>query len=201
MDETAYVIGFNVAVACAFGRVGGIVIGALRSLSKRRSFKTVRFGLVEAITLLEPPILAVTTYLLLVNRQNPDSVSTAAAAAAAAGALVALAGLGLLVWALLSWRDLFVGHAVAEGQELVTAGAYGFVRHPVYLGALLIWAGLSLTFLSAITAAITVGFVIPTYLLYIRSEEAMMLASFGEEYVRYRRAVPKLFPRPRGLAL
>jgi protein-S-isoprenylcysteine O-methyltransferase Ste14 len=193
------VIGFNVAVACAFGRVGGIVIGGLRSLANRSRFETVRFGWVEAITLLEPPALAVTTYVLLVNREGPDSISTAEAAAAAAGGLVALAGLVLLVWTLLSWRELFVGHAVLEGQELVTSGAYGFVRHPVYLGALLIWAGLSLSFLSAIAAAITVACIVPCYLLYIRSEETMMFESFGEEYSRYRRAVPMLLPRPRAL--
>jgi protein-S-isoprenylcysteine O-methyltransferase Ste14 len=39
--------------------------------------------------------------------------------------------------------------------------------------------------------------VIPVYLLYMRSEEAMMLESFGAEYSRYRREVPMLLPRPR----
>src|SRR5437667_56865 len=79
-----------------------------------------------------------------------------------------------------------------------TGGAYGVVRHPAYLGAVLIWAGLSLCFLSAVGAAITVFYVVPVYLLYIRSEEAMMLECFGEEYRSYRRQVPMLLPRWRG---
>ena len=197
MVETVYVIGFNVAVACAFARVGGIVIGAMRSVAKRRRFEVVRFGAIEAITLLEPPVLAVTTYALLVNRESSNAVSGGEATAAAAGGLVALAGLALVLWTLASWRELFVGHAVLEGQQVVTGGAYGLVRHPVYLGALLIWGGLSLCFLSAPAAAITAVYVTPAYLLYIRSEENMMLESFGDQYRRYRQKVPMLIPRPR----
>ncbi len=190
-------VGFNVAVACAFARVGGIAIGVLRSLAKRRRFEVVRFGIVEAAALLEPPVLAVTTYVLLVNREKPSAVSGAEATAAATGALVAFAGLALVIWTLLSWRELFVGHAVLGGQQLVTGGAYGLVRHPVYLGALLIWSGLSLCFLSAPAAVITAIYVTPAYLLYIRSEEKMMLQSFGDRYRRYRQKIPMLMPLPR----
>jgi len=38
---------------------------------------------------------------------------------------------------------------------------------------------------------------IPIYLLYIRSQEDMMLETFGDAYREYRRVVPMLFPRPR----
>jgi protein-S-isoprenylcysteine O-methyltransferase Ste14 len=197
MRDAAFVVGFNLAVACAFGRAGGVLIFAARSLAIRRRFDAVRFGAVEAIVLPEPVVLAAAAYVLLVNRESSSSVSTAEAAAAFAGGLVALVGLVLVVWTLLSWRQLFVGHAVLGNQELVTDGAFGVVRHPVYLGALLIWSGLSLCFLSAVAAAITLVYVIPVYLLYMRSEEAMMLESFGAEYSRYRREVPMLLPRPR----
>jgi protein-S-isoprenylcysteine O-methyltransferase Ste14 len=195
MREAAFVVGFNLAVGCAFARVGGIVIGAARSLAKRHRFETVRFGAVEAITLLEPVVLAVIAYLLLVHRESSGSASAGEAIAALAGGLVSLSGLALVIWTLLSWRQLFVGHAVLADQQLVTGAAYGVVRHPVYLGALLIWCGLSLCFLSPVAAAITAFYVLPAYFLYIRSEEAMMLDSFGDQYVRYRQQVPMLLPR------
>jgi protein-S-isoprenylcysteine O-methyltransferase Ste14 len=163
----------------------------------RRRFEAVRFGAIEAIVLPEPVLLAAAAYVLLVDRESLSSVSAAEAAAALVGGLVALTGLALVVWTLVSWRQLFVGHGVLGNQELVTGGAYGVVRHPVYLGALLIWFGLSLCFLSAAAAAITVLYVLPAYLLYMRSEEAMMLDSFGAQYSRYRREVPMLLPRPR----
>jgi protein-S-isoprenylcysteine O-methyltransferase Ste14 len=194
MAEAAFIIGFNLAVGCAFARVAGVLIGAARSLSKRQGFETVRFGAVEAVTLLEPAVLAVTAYLLLVNRDS-GSASPGEAIAGLTGGFVSLTGLALVVWTLLSWRQLFVGHAVLKGQQLVTGGAYGLVRHPVYLGALMIWCGLCLCFLSPVAAVITAVYVFPAYLLYIRSEEGMMLDSFGDQYVRYRRQVPMLLPR------
>jgi len=110
---------------------------------------------------------------------------------------VAVWGFVLIVWTITSWRQLFVGHAVLADQKLVTKGAYGVVRHPVYLAALLIWCGLSLCFLSAEAAIVTSLYVLPAYLLYIRSEEMMMLDFFGDEYRRYRQQVPMLLPRLR----
>jgi protein-S-isoprenylcysteine O-methyltransferase Ste14 len=195
--EATYVIGFNLAVGCAFARVGGILLAAARSLAARRRFEVARFGAVEAVTLLEPAVLAAVAILLLVQREPASGVSAWEAAAAGAGGLVSAAGLALAVWTLLSWRQLFVGHAVLGGQPLVTDRAYALVRHPVYLGALLIWCGLSLCFLSPLAAAITLVYVLPAYLFYIRSEEAMMLEVFGERYAAYRRATPGLLPWPR----
>jgi protein-S-isoprenylcysteine O-methyltransferase Ste14 len=195
--QTVYVCGFNLAAGCAFARAGGVLAGALRSLLGRRRFAVVRFGAIEAITLLEPAALAATAALLLAGRKSPGSVVPGDAIAALAGGLLALAGLALCVWTLVSWRQLFVGHALLQGQQLVTAGAYARVRHPVYLGGMLIWCGLSLGFLSPAAAAVTVVYVVPVYLLYIRAEETMMLASFGERYGRYRASVPMLLPRRR----
>jgi protein-S-isoprenylcysteine O-methyltransferase Ste14 len=197
MEEVVFVVGFNLAVGCAFARVGGIVVGVARSLGKRKRFETARFGAVEAVTLLEPAVLAVTAYWLLVERESSSSASLGDATAALTGGLVSLSGLALLVWSLLSWRQLFVGHAVLADQRLVTGAAYAVVRHPVYLGAFLIWCGLSLCFLSPVAAAITAVYVVPAYVLYIRSEEAMMLDSFGDQYARYRQQVPMLLPRLR----
>ena len=103
--------------------------------------------------------------------------------------------MNVLLWAVLSWRQLFFGHGVLEGHELVDSGAYGFVRHPAYLGALLVWAGLSIAFLDAIVAVVTALYVLPIYIAYLRAEEAMMEARFGDDYRRYRERVPMLLPR------
>ena len=82
-------------------------------------------------------------------------------------------------------------------HELVTRGAYGCVRHPVYLAALLVWLALAVGYLSGTALAVTALYVIPIYLLYIRSEEEMMLETFGDAYREYRNVVPMLVPRPR----
>jgi len=77
----------------------------------------------------------------------------------------------------------------------VTAGPYRHLRHPLYSGALLIWASLSVAFISWLVLAITVVYVLPAYLIYMRSEERMLLAHFGEPYASYRNRVGMLLPR------
>jgi protein-S-isoprenylcysteine O-methyltransferase Ste14 len=84
-----------------------------------------------------------------------------------------------------------------EGQQLVTGGAYGLVRHPAYLGAMLVWLGLAVALLSPIVLTVTVVYVAPMYLLYITSEEKMMRDEFGAAYARYCRDVPMLLPYSR----
>ena len=139
---------------------------------------------------LEPFLLLAWSYGFLANLP-----SSANPIAAGAGAVVVLAGWALLVWTWLSWPRIYAGHAVLEDHALVSSGAYGMVRHPVYLGAFVIWFGLALGFLSLGTLLITVLYVIPSYHLYARSEEEMMLDAFGDEYRDYRQQVPMWLPR------
>jgi protein-S-isoprenylcysteine O-methyltransferase Ste14 len=145
---------------------------------------------------MEPIILiAVAISLLRSIDARPLGPAVAESIAAAVGAGVVVSGWAIIVWTFLSWPTLFAGHGVLVDQGLVTRGAYGWVRHPVYLGAFFIWVGLALAFSSGMTFAIVVLYVIPAYVLYIRSEERMMLQSFGHPYDDYRRRVPMLIPR------
>jgi hypothetical protein len=99
--QVAFEVGSIVTVLIALGRAAGVVVGAVRSLAGRQQFAVVRFGAVEAITLLEPLVLSVTAIVLLVGRPAASSVSAGEAIAALAGALTAVLGLGLILWTLL----------------------------------------------------------------------------------------------------
>jgi protein-S-isoprenylcysteine O-methyltransferase Ste14 len=147
-------------------------------------------GWVEWLTLFEPFLLLGSAYgFMVVPPAAPDAI------AAWAGALVVLAGWALIVWTYFSWPAIYAGHAVLEDHALVEGGAYGRVRHPVYLGAFLIWGGLALGTWSFGTLLITLLYVIPIYLLYARSEEEMMLDAFGDAYRDYCGRIPMWIPR------
>ena len=197
MREALYLVAANLLVALAFARAAGVIIGGLRSIAGRRGFRATRFGIAEALVVPEPPLLAIMTFVLLRDELDAGGASAAQTLAMCAGAALALAAAVLTIWTFRSWPGLFVGHAVAPGQGLVTDGAYGAVRHPVYAAAFLVWAGLALGFLSWPVACLLVLYVAPAYLAYMRSEETMMLAEFGDAYRRYRARVPMLFPRLR----
>jgi protein-S-isoprenylcysteine O-methyltransferase Ste14 len=83
--------------------------------------------------------------------------------------------------------------AIQQGHRLKTDGLYRFVRHPSYAGLLVSSAGLVLIFRCWIGLFLVAGFV-PILLARIKSEEALLASTFGEEYNAYRRRTWRLVP-------
>jgi len=78
--------------------------------------------------------------------------------------------------------------------ELKTGGLYGFVRHPIYTGVMLIVAAsalLSGSYLRAALGVLLVGF----FNVKARWEE-VRLAQRYPEYAAYASVVPRFIPRP-----
>ena len=91
-----------------------------------------------------------------------------------------------------STRKVF-GEVRTEAQVL-TDGVYSVVRHPMYLAALLFYAGLLAGSISL--AAVVVWMAAIVFYLYIaRHEEGLLVATLGDDYEEYRRRVPMLIPR------
>lgn len=76
---------------------------------------------------------------------------------------------------------------------LSTSGLNSLVRHPLYFGAYLIFAGLFLAFpTDAMLALALVAFL---YLYFgTRLEERKLVRQFGNAYRNYQQEVPMLFP-------
>jgi protein-S-isoprenylcysteine O-methyltransferase Ste14 len=82
-------------------------------------------------------------------------------------------------------------------QKLVTGGIHGRIRHPFYLGHLLML--LALTVGSGLAALyVMTGVALVTGALMIWLEERELERRFGEQYRDYRSRVPALIPFPRG---
>jgi protein-S-isoprenylcysteine O-methyltransferase Ste14 len=112
-------------------------------------------------------------------------------------AAVVAAGL-LALWGLLSIGGEMSSQAeVRADTELVTTGAFGLVRHPLYLSILLLWAGASVALLSWFMAACTIVLV-PPFVARSRLEERLLVDHFGDAYRRYADRVPLLLPLFRG---
>jgi protein-S-isoprenylcysteine O-methyltransferase Ste14 len=108
--------------------------------------------------------------------------STPSAGSLALGAPISLAGLLLRAWA--------AGH-LAKNQNLAVSGPYAFTRNPLYLGTLLVAAGLviaSRQLLLAVLFAAAFGLV---YLPAIELEEQHLRKLFPE-YASYADRVPRL---------
>jgi protein-S-isoprenylcysteine O-methyltransferase Ste14 len=84
---------------------------------------------------------------------------------------------------------------VAPTETLVVAGAYRFVRNPMYLAVLAIILGQALLFGDAWLTVYGVT-VLATVFAFVKGYEEPTLAdAYGERYLEYRRNVPGWWPR------
>jgi len=93
------------------------------------------------------------------------------------------------------------GLAIVFGEErkkpgVIRKGVFSVMRHPVYLGEILLYLGLLMLSISLAAAVVWVGAI--AFLHYIsRHEERLLLERFGVEYEQYMRDVPMWIPRIR----
>lgn len=112
-----------------------------------------------------------------------------------AGELVALAGIVLRIWAILTLDQFFtfvVG--IADDHRVVQQGPYRVVRHPGYAGALLALLGIGVALANWLSLLMI--FVVPMLALVVRIkvEEATLSSALGEEYRTYAQRTARLIP-------
>ena len=114
---------------------------------------------------------------------------------ASVGSLVAVAGAALVfrsraelgaAWSLVPMAG--------EGTGLVTSGPYRLVRHPIYLGFVLLAMGEALAFGSWPALAIVWAGMVPTFAWRARAEEKLLGHTFGERYALYRARTRLMIP-------
>ena len=187
-----YLLGF--AAFATFVRVAWCVAGFLRMFGNHARAKVSNWGLVQVLVVPEAYLLGLAGLLLWLPLERSSTATTFEFASAFLGAVLSAAGLLVSVWTFLAFPSIGTGHYVAEGQAIVSHGPYGWVRHPTYLGVLLLWFGLGVAFLSP-TVLLAAAFYGVIYQLYARREEQMMSAAFGDAYVRYCAQVGRFLPR------
>jgi protein-S-isoprenylcysteine O-methyltransferase Ste14 len=93
------------------------------------------------------------------------------------------------------------GHVVVGGEErpqrVVSSGAFRYVRHPLYLGSILFYAGLTVSTLSLLSIA-ALAVIVIFYDSIASYEEKLMEVKFGAEYAVYRETTGKWVPRMGG---
>src|SRR5439155_7912362 len=112
---------------------------------------------------------------------------------------IALCALGIVfsLWSIATLgRHYDLVLEVHAGHELVRRGPYGLVRHPVYSGLGLHFAGACLATGNLLVIAGTLLVTYPAFYLRARAEERLLLRLFGAEYEKYAEEVPMLVPLP-----
>jgi protein-S-isoprenylcysteine O-methyltransferase Ste14 len=126
--------------------------------------------------------------------------------ASATGMVTAVALACLVMGTILRvWGTAYLGHSVMrgtamQGSRFVAAGPYRYVRNPLYLGAWWLACGISILMPPGGACFFLIAFGL-FVLFLISSEELFLSVKLGDVYEQYRRYVPRLLPRVRGVAV
>jgi protein-S-isoprenylcysteine O-methyltransferase Ste14 len=109
-----------------------------------------------------------------------------------------LSGAGLIVAAesVFLMRGGSSGAPADPARFLGTTGMYRRVRNPIYLGGALVLLGVSLAGRSPSLLLAACLYLPILHATVVRGEERRMERDFGDDYLEYRRRVPRWIPRP-----
>ena len=113
----------------------------------------------------------------------------------AIGMALFVIGLSIRIHSMLTLGQFFTySVAKVEDHKIVATGLYKYLRHPGYLGQLIIFLGISLSlsnWVSVLAMMIPVAF---AYAYRISVEERFMMAQFGKSFLDYQERTHKLIP-------
>lgn len=115
-----------------------------------------------------------------------------------AGILILVLGVALFIWCVELFASIGRGTLAPwdPARHLVVVGPYRFVRNPMISAVLIILIGESLYLGSRVLAFWAVTFFLINAIYFRLLEEPGLDRRFGEEYRRYKEAVPRWIPRP-----
>jgi len=114
-----------------------------------------------------------------------------------AGALVFLAGFALFAWCLSLFARVGGGTLAPwdPTRRLVVVGPYRYVRNPMISAVITMLIGESVLHGSRVLALWTAVFFLLNGVFFVIFEEPDLERRFGDEYRRYKSAVPRWIPR------
>jgi protein-S-isoprenylcysteine O-methyltransferase Ste14 len=141
-------------------------------------------------TALDPTGLAARSHGVI----NAESFSGTSTVLLAIGLIIVVAGMVVRLVAIATLKKNFSGALrIRADHILVKHGIYRRVRHPAYLGAILLFAGIPIM-LSSLLGFLVMLLLVPYLLHRIKLEERMMIERFGKAYEDYMRSSKRLFP-------
>lgn len=112
-------------------------------------------------------------------------------------------GLSLIVVGLIiRWTAIFtlrkyftVNVSVMDDHQIVKNGLYRYVRHPSYLGSLISFLGLGLSFSNWLSILIITIPIAIAFLIRINIEEKVLFDHLGKKYLDYCKTTKRLLPK------
>jgi protein-S-isoprenylcysteine O-methyltransferase Ste14 len=113
----------------------------------------------------------------------------------AIGMALVVIGFVIRIHSILTLKQYFTySVAKVENHKIIETGLYKFIRHPGYLGQLIIFIGLSTSISNWLSVLVMMIPITLGYLYRIKVEERFMLEQLGEDYLNYQERTKRLIP-------
>ncbi len=111
------------------------------------------------------------------------------------GSIFAIIGLIIRVTSILTLKQQFTYTVTKiDNHELIETGIYKIIRHPGYLGQLIIFLGISTSLSNWLSVILMIVPVLLGYLNRIIVEEKFMIKQMGQKYIDYQNRTKRLIP-------
>jgi protein-S-isoprenylcysteine O-methyltransferase Ste14 len=142
-------------------------------------------------------------FAVLASSSDPTSVTAGKSGGSLSDVNLILIGVGLgMILSGLIIRIVAIGTLkknfssrlrIREGHTLVTNGIYHWIRHPAYLGLILLLLGIPVL-LSSVLGFLVMLLIVPLLIHRMKLEEKMLIGQFGAEYEEYMKGTKRLIP-------
>ena len=146
-----------------------------------------------------PFVVTVLVPRWLLAREAGATSTMVVASGRVAGALVVIVGFALFVWCVSLFARVGRGTLAPwdPTRRLVVDGPYRYMRNPMISAVATMLGGEALFFRSPRIGLGLLLFLAVNQTYFLLLEEPGLVARFGDEYRRYREAVPRWLPRRR----
>ena len=111
------------------------------------------------------------------------------------GSVLVIIGLIIRVTSIRALKQQFTYRVTKiEDHELIESGLYKIIRHPGYLGQLIIFIGISTSLSNWLSILLMIVPVLLGYLNRIVVEEKFMIEQMGQKYIDYQKRTKRLIP-------
>ena len=111
------------------------------------------------------------------------------------GAILIVVGLIIRIISILTLKQHFTYTVTKiENHELIETGIYKSIRHPGYLGQIIIFIGISTSLSNWLSIVFMIVPVLIGYIYRIKTEERFMTEQMGQKYIDYQKRTKRLIP-------
>lgn len=112
------------------------------------------------------------------------------------GGIISLTGLIIRITSIITLKQYFTYTVTKiENHKLIESGLYKYIRHPGYLGGLIIMIGVAVSLLNWIAILAMLLSMMTGYIYRIKVEERLLEEHLGEKYKDYQKRTKKLIPK------